>query len=87
MNLSTSPCELQKLWPTLVHVHIVLDTLHPGGTEHWSGMYIIKVCLKSLITFASGFRGVCKMSFVTLLNFVSHLILPNKILSLIILPQ
>ena len=34
-KLSISPCELQKLWPTLVHVHIateVLDTLDPGAT-------------------------------------------------------
>ena len=106
---------------TLVHAHMateVLETLHPGETGLcWSGMHIIKVWLKRLITFASsqpgdrgflggvymhyrslalipgscvsrergslvhtvcictvlGFIGVCNISFVTLLNFVSHL--------------
>ena len=50
IKLSTSPCELQKLWPTLVHVHIateVLETLHPGAT----GLrFIIKIWLVTLKT-------------------------------------
>ena len=46
-------------------VHItteVLETLHPGATSLcWSGIYIIKVWLKRLITFVSpqpGDRGL-----------------------------
>ena len=44
-----------NLWPTLVHITTeVLDTLHPGVTGlGWNGIYITKVWLKTLITFAS----------------------------------
>ena len=49
IKLSRSPFGLQKLWPTLVYVHIateVLETLHPGVT----GLcFIIKVWLVTLI--------------------------------------
>ena len=48
IELSSSPCELQKLWPTLVHVHIsteVLDTLHPRA----KGLcFIMKIWLVTL---------------------------------------
>ena len=48
IKLGRSPCEFEKLWPTLVHVHIateVLDTLYPGAT----GLcFIIKIWLVTL---------------------------------------
>ena len=61
IKVSRSSCGLQKVWPTLVLVHIateVLETLHPLATGLcWSGMYIINVWLMTLITFASPQQG------------------------------
>ena len=59
--------KLQKLWPTLAHVHEVLETLHPGVTRLVGVACIYReVWSKRLITFASpqpgdgGFLGdVC----------------------------
>ena len=50
-----------SVWPTLVYVHIateVLETPHPGVSGLcWSGVYILKVWLKTLVPMQSPKSG------------------------------
>ena len=58
-----------------VCMHYRSLALIPGScVSRRRGSLVHTVCIHTVL----GFLGLCKMFFVTLLNFVSHLILPKK---------
>ena len=62
-------------WRCLPALQYSSLALIPGScVSRERGILVHTVCIRTVL----GFLGVCKISFVTLLKFVSHLILPNK---------